>query len=147
MKKQNGFTMIELVFVIVVLGILAAIAVPKFAATRIDAQISKARSDVAAIRSGIINERQTRIIKGDTDYIAGDALDSGSSLFAGVLSYPIQESTSDGHWENVSSSATEAKYKFHINGKDVVFTYTQSNGVFTCDRSGANGDYCKKLID
>ena len=37
--KKLGFTMIELIFVIVVLGILAAIAMPKFAATRDDAKV------------------------------------------------------------------------------------------------------------
>ena len=35
--KRTAFTMIELVFVIVILGILAAIAIPKLAATRDDA--------------------------------------------------------------------------------------------------------------
>ncbi|ANE34911.1 putative type II secretion system protein [Campylobacter hyointestinalis subsp. lawsonii CCUG 27631] len=40
MKK--GFTMIELVFVIVILGILASLAVPKLAATRDDAEAAKA---------------------------------------------------------------------------------------------------------
>jgi len=34
---KSAFTMIELIFVIVVLGILAAVAIPKFAATRDDA--------------------------------------------------------------------------------------------------------------
>ena len=38
MKK--GFTMIELIFVIVILGILASVAIPRLAATRTDAEIS-----------------------------------------------------------------------------------------------------------
>ena len=39
-NKKNGFTMIELIFVIVILGILSAIAIPKLASTRDDAKKS-----------------------------------------------------------------------------------------------------------
>ena len=70
MKQTNkAFTMIEMIFVIVVLGILAAVAIPRFGATRTDAEISKGVADVASIRSAIITERQSRLIMGDNKYI------------------------------------------------------------------------------
>src|SRR5574344_1138679 len=46
MKK--GFTMIELIFVIVILGILASVAIPRLASTREDAEIA---STVANLRT------------------------------------------------------------------------------------------------
>jgi len=46
MRLSRAFTMIELVFVIVILGILAAVAIPKLMATRDDAKISKMAMDI-----------------------------------------------------------------------------------------------------
>ena len=46
-RKQLGFTMIELVFTIVIVGILAAVALPRLSATREDAINSKDCYNVA----------------------------------------------------------------------------------------------------
>ena len=74
MKK--AFTMVELVFAIVIVGILSAIAIPKFVATRDDAIISKGRATVAALRSAIAMERQKRILRNDFSDINGTAAKS-----------------------------------------------------------------------
>ena len=62
MKK--GFTMIELIFVIVILGILASVAIPRLAGTRTDAEIS---ATVANIRTLISDAASYYAVKGSFD--------------------------------------------------------------------------------
>lgn len=51
MRRQKGFTLIEMVIVIILAGILASIALPRFAALQVDARVAKAQALYGAVAS------------------------------------------------------------------------------------------------
>lgn len=145
MKFSRAFTIIELIFVIVVLGILAGVALPKFASTRELAEMTKGRADVAAIRAAIVNERQSRLILGDSSYITVLSPAGATTLFTGdgagkvLLAYGIKAGTGSGDWAMTSGTV----YSYKIGNSTNTFTYTPADGKFLCTA----GTECSKLVD
>jgi MSHA pilin protein MshA len=71
MKKQAGFTLIELVVVIVILGILAAVALPKFVAIQADARVAKMNAAMGSIKSAAAQAHAILLTRGFSSSFTG----------------------------------------------------------------------------
>lgn len=67
-RTHRGFTLIELIAVIVVLGILAGVALPKYFDYAAQAKVSSTKGSLGGVRSGIANFYANGAINGSASY-------------------------------------------------------------------------------
>ena len=128
MKK--GFTMIELIFVIVILGILASVAIPRLAATREDAEISAA---VANLRT---------LVSDATAYYTAKGEFGSTTKWNEITNVPLGDAG--------NGATTEAKLK--VGGQDCIGVQlvnkantTPAHIVFTTTNSTSG--VCKQVVE
>ncbi|CAA6813881.1 MAG: Unknown protein [uncultured Campylobacterales bacterium] len=141
---RKGFTMIELIFVIVILGILATVAIPKIMATRDDAKITTIVANVEMMKnevsSYVMSQGQVAENAAGTEVLLEDM----SQTIAKMLSAD-PDPDGDGAFDDDTSTMTPLATTIEPNPSAVaskvykVKTATGESGL-TCLRVGIPSD-------
>ena len=112
LPKQQGFTLIELVMVIVILGILASFAVPRFAEITVDARASTVNGLAGSLRSAAALAHATSLARAAS---GAQSVNMDGVSIAMINFYPtasgIRDALQDITGFSFSTSATVATFE------------------------------------
>ena len=115
-RTERGFTLIELVTVIAILGVLAAMTVPKFFALQVKATIETENQIIGTIRAGLETYAANQIVQGGNKVYP--VHNTTGTLLADILN-PIPAG-----WDFAGGLA-EGTITHTRSDSDVTYTYTR----------------------
>jgi general secretion pathway protein G len=123
-KKSQGFTLIEIIVVVVIIGILATFVAPKFLGRTDEARVTKAKSDIQALESALDLYK--------LDNYAYPTTDQG-------LEALIEQPTSDPVPNNWKDGGYVKKLRKDPWQRDYLYLNPGENGVIDIYTLGADG--------
>lgn len=128
LKAQKGFTLIELVMVIAILAVLAAVAIPIYVDLQSEAETSAEQGVVGGVRAGIM----TYFVKPANNKTYPSALDavdaSGGAVVCSAANPCFVTVLQQG---GITSGWTKASATTYTGPAGTTYTYTSSTGSFS----------------
>ena len=137
---KKAFSLIEIIFVLLIMSIIITLAVSKFDTTLNSTNINKIKSDIVQIRAGINLYKNKLILQNEKTTF--DTLDDNNEmLFNKVLQNPILASNKNSikSWSKISNT----RYKVYVDNTNFIeFSFDTQKYTFDCD---IKNTLCKEL--
>lgn len=119
-SAQAGFTLIEIMVVVLILGLLAALVVPKIVGRTDEARVTRAKADIKAIESAL------NLFKIDNGFYPN----TGEGLQALVSAPPrARKWNPDGYLDKIPVDPWGTEYIYQSDGRQIVVASTGADGV------------------